>query len=192
MQIQSAPWSWAGSLFLISCATNPAPQRPPPPVEGHPRAAPPVESSEPEAATAAPTPPPEIPDGCTSDVDPDSDAEPLLEQVAESCLEDMHPIAPEPLLVNLAPGALKDLPFTIMDPSKCVRAVATGAKEVREIDLTIVDRSDHVLGQDKLPGSIALANLDGPVCFKDPGQYRAVVRMVDGSGSVAIQVWQAE
>jgi hypothetical protein len=104
----------------------------------------------------------------------------------------MKPLAPEPLLVKLQTGAFKDLPFTVVDPSKCFRAVATGAKEVKEIELQIVDRSGHVLAEDKLAGSIALANLDGPICVKDPGQYRAVVRMISGGGDVAVQVWSAE
>ena len=104
----------------------------------------------------------------------------------------MTPLVPEPLMVDLQEGALKDVPFTVLDPSKCVRAVATGAKEVKELHLQIMDRSDHVHGEDELPGAIALANLHGPICFTSPGQYRAVVQLVEGSGKVAVQVWQAE
>ena len=137
-----------------------------------------------------PLAPKPIPDGCTTDVAPRAKAAPLMEQVAKSCIVDMSPVAPEPWLVSLEPGKVKELPFTILDPSRCVRAVATGAKEVKELELAVVDRSDQVWGKDELPGAIALANLDGPICFKDPGQYRAVVRLVDGSGEVAVQVWQ--
>jgi len=177
---------------LAACAAPPPPAnhtRPPPAAE--PAAA--VSASAnaaPPAEAAAPAEPPA--DGCHSDVSRDTDAAPLLEQVAKSCMADMVPVAPEPLLVSLQPGTLKDLPFTVMDASKCFRAVATGAKEVKELKLQILDSNDQVLAEDKLPGSIALANPDGPICVKDPGQYRAVVHMVSGSGHVAVQVWQAE
>lgn len=149
------------------------------------------------SGSSAPVPPPELPprpppDGCTTDVTDPGAPEPLLAAVAKSCVADMKPLAPEPLLVSLAPGTLKDMPFTITDPTKCIRAAAAGAKDVKELELTIVDRSDRILGADQLSGQVALANPDGPVCLKDPGQYRAVVRMVEGSGSVAIQVWQSE
>ncbi len=114
-----------------------------------------------------------------------------MAHVAKSCLVDMSPVAPKPLLVHLEPGNAKELPFTVLDPTQCVRAVATGAQQVKELELVIVDRSGQVLGRDELPGAIAMANLHGPICFEGPGQYRAVVRLVDGSGDVALQVWQA-
>ena len=184
---------WVTGFVAAGCGAQPGPSREPP------RAAPP--SPAPRAAASASAEPPReqaevppepVPDGCYTDVLPDDEAEPLLEHVAQSCMVDMTPVAPEPLLVNLQAGALKDLPFTVMDPSKCFRAIATGAKDVKELTLQIVDRSDQVLAEDKLSGAIALANPDGPICVKDPGQYRAVVRMVSGSGHVAVQVWQAE
>lgn len=163
-----------------------APARPPP--AGASASSPGAASAEP----AAELPPAPEPDSCATHVPRDGAADQLLHEVARSCLIDMQPFAPEPLLVNLEAGALKDVPFTVLDPSRCVRAVAAGAKEIKELELTIVDRSDQVLGKDELGGSIALANLDGPICLEGPGQYRAVVRLVDGQGQVAVQVWQAE
>lgn len=180
-------------LLALGCSTSPPPVRPENPKPAQPtEAAPGTPTALAPPTRRAELPPRPLPDGCTTDLADPGAPEPLLAEVARSCVGSMAPVAPEPLLVTLEPGAARDLPFTITDPNKCIRAAAAGSKGVKELELTIVDRSDRVLGEDTLPGQVALANFDGPICLEDPGQYRAVVRMVDGSGGVAIQVWQAE
>jgi hypothetical protein len=192
--VHAFKWLWPAVILQLGCSSG-AQTAAPAKLESPSKPDAALTASKPSLTAAVPIAEPEpapLPDGCYTDVAAKTEAAPLLEEVAKACFVDMQPMAPQPLLVSLQRGALKDLPFTVLDPSKCVRAVATGAKEVKELELQIVDRSDQVLGEDSLPGSIALANRDGPICFKDPGQYRAVVRLIEGSGSVAIQVWQAQ
>ncbi len=104
----------------------------------------------------------------------------------------MQPLAATPLVGTLEAGAALALPFTVTDASRCLRAAAAGAAGVEELALELRSEDDRVLSVDQLPGAIALANADGPVCASVAGNYRAIARALRGRGEVALQVWQAE
>jgi hypothetical protein len=103
----------------------------------------------------------------------------------------MLPLA-APRVGTLETGAALTLPFTVTDASRCVRAAAAGSASVEELALEVRAEDDHVLGADQLPGALALANADGPLCPSVAGKYRAIARATRGRGEVAVQVWQAE
>ncbi len=141
------------------------------------------------SASAAPAPLP--PEGCWSGAEPPAAASAKLDALAAACIQGMQPVAPKPLVVELAGGGRKDLPFTVTDPSRCVRAAAAGGPGVQALTLSIVDRKDAVLGASDLHAPFAFVADAGPVCLAAPGVYRAVVRIARGAGPVAVQVWQA-
>ncbi len=142
------------------------------------------------SADAAPLPP-YLPDGCWSDVAADAGAEPLLSEVAKRCVQGMQPIG-KPRVLKLEQGKQAELPFTLDDAAKCVRAAAAGGAGVADIALSIVDASGHVYGKDALDAPFALVESAGPVCLPEAGKYRVVARVQRGAGRVAIEVWRAK
>jgi len=168
-----------------------------PAAEPHEEAAPssrPIASAAPPAAhtaDAAPALPPYLPDGCWSDVATDAGAGPLLSAIAKRCVQGMQPIG-KPIEKELAAGAQVELPFSLENADKCVRAAAAGDAGVGDIALSIVDSSGHVYGKDALDAAFALVESDGPVCLPKAGKYRVIARMQRGAGRVAIEVWQAK
>lgn len=177
------------SLSLAACNTTP----PAGPAPRKPAPAP----AAPSSAIAVPTtrasakPPALPPEGCWSGAEPPAAARAKLDALAGACVQGMHAVGPEPLVVELAAGSRKDLPFTVTDPSRCVRAGAAGGEGVQALTLAIVDAIDHVQTSADLHGAFAFAGAGGPVCLDRAGAYRAVVRVTRGAGPVAIQVWQA-
>jgi len=132
-----------------------------------------------------------MPDGCATALPMELDAEPLLDALARACAPTMQPLAASPLVASLESGGIGSLPFVVTDPSRCLRAGATGSRGIRELELEVQGDGGRVLGADRLRGAVALANPDGPICVDSAGSYRAVVRVAQGGGRVALQVWQA-
>lgn len=151
----------------------------------------PPEEPAPEPQLPAPSTPPPLPDGCYTDATTGSEP-PTLHGIAELCVPGMVSLVSGPLVVDLQSGQSRDLPFIVTDPSKCLRVIAAGGVGVEDIGLTLVDRGGIPLAQDELHASFALVDADGPVCLESPGQYRAVLKMLRGSGKVAVQAWRAK
>lgn len=143
-------------------------------------------------AEPTPRPPPEpLPDGCATAIP--SGLAPLtrLEALAEACARGMQPLVATPRVGHLETGAALVLPFTVADPSRCIRAAAAGSSSIEALALEVRSGDDRVLGSDTLPGALALVNADGPLC-PPAGSYRAIARALEGRGEVALQIWQAE
>jgi len=162
----------------------------------------PSESSAPQPSAApapraslsesAPLPPEQLPDGCASAVPSALTPVERLGVLGQACARGMRALAPSPRVATLPAGGTLALPFNISDASRCLRAAAAGAAGVQALELAVVDSSDRVLGADRLAGGVALANREGPICVAHAGDYRAIIRAVQGKGEVALQVWQAE
>lgn len=180
------------ALALAACTPTPTPAHtrdtsPAPP----PSAA--STSGASASASAPPAVPPLPPDGCWSGAEPGADAgaRAALAAVSGACIQGMQPVAPQPLVVELDAGGRKELPFTVTDASRCVRAAAAGGPGVTALTLSIIDRRDSAMGSADLRGAFAVVAPAGPLCLPSPGVYRAVARVVHGKGRVAIQAWQA-
>lgn len=98
----------------------------------------------------------------------------------------------EPLVVDLHPSQARDLPFTVTDPSKCLRLIAAGGTGVEDIELSLVDRAGRTLAKDEYAASFSVLSADGSVCVAAPGTYRALLKMVRGEGKVAVQAWRTK
>ncbi|HWO08074.1 MAG TPA: hypothetical protein VNN80_01300 [Polyangiaceae bacterium] len=179
-------------LALTACAGPglPSPSKPRESAAPQPSAAPAPRTSLPEAA--APLPPEPLPDGCATAVPSGLAPVERLDALAAACARGMRPLSPSARVTTLAAGGTLAFPFSLADASRCLRAGATCSAGVRELELAVIDSADRVLGADRLTGGVALANREGPICVPSAGEYRAVIRAVQGSGEVALQVWQAE
>ena len=192
LALPPAPGFTALALALTACAGPglPSPSQPSESAAPQPSAAPAPRTSRPEAAASLPPEP--LPDGCASAVPGSRAPVERLGGLAEACARGMRPLAPSPRVATLAAGGTLALPFSLSDASHCLRAGATSSTGVRELELVVVDGADRVLGTDRLAGGVALVNREGPVCVPSAGEYRAVARVVEGTGEVALQAWQAE
>lgn len=182
------------ALVLVDCGCS-SPRMPSAPKPSESSSPGPSAAAAPHASLTTPPPPPppeQLPDSCATTTPRGLAPLAQLETIAQACARGMQPLAPTPRVATLETGAALALPFTITDPSRCFRAAAAGAASIQELSLEIVLGDDRVLGADRLPGALALANLDGPICAPSAGEYRAVARALQGRGDVALQVWQAE
>lgn len=179
-------------LALTACAGPglPSPSKPRESAAPQPSAAAAPRASLSEAS--APLPPEPLPDGCAAAVPSSLAPVERLGALAEACARGMRSLAPAPRVTTLAAGGTLTLPFSVADASRCLRAGAAGSASVREFELAVVDSAGRVLGADQLVGGVAVANREGPICLPNTGEYRAIIRAVQGSGEVALQVWQAE
>lgn len=160
-------------------------------VTPRPSAAPAPPPLDPALTSPASLPPPPVLEGCATALPLELDVEPLLAALAGACAPTMQPLAASPLVLSLGPGGIGSLPFDVTDPSRCLRAGATGSRGISELELEVQGHDGRVLGADRLRGPVALANPDGPICVGSAGSYRAVLHVAQGSGRVALQVWQA-
>ena len=184
-------------LALMGCAVGcgrPPDAAPSPAPKGsgaHPSAQATASASAP-AASAVPQLPRLLPDGCYAGVDPKLSALPKLQAIAARCVAGMVPLLSTPALVVSPKDGRQEVEFALDDANKCVRAIAAADSQVTDIELSIVDSSNAIVGQDELPGSFAMVAPDGPVCPTALGKHRAVLRLVPPSGPVALQVWVAK
>ncbi|MEM1418602.1 MAG: hypothetical protein AAGH15_27155 [Myxococcota bacterium] len=73
-----------------------------------------------------------------------------------------------------------------LEGGKCYAVVATGDNRVRDLDLTIVDRSGRQIDRDGGPGATGTVR----VCAPSTGSYRVQVRMEDGGGDYMYQAYR--
>lgn len=103
----------------------------------------------------------------------------------------MRPLLPEVLEVELEPEGRREIPVTVIDTSKCLRA-AVAANGEAELRLQLLARDDSKVAEASLGRGYAVLNGDGPICVGSPGQYRVIIRMDKGKTEVFAQVWQAK
>lgn len=181
----------ACALVLSACASPglPSPSKPSESAAPGPSSAPAPRASVPEPA---PLPPEQLPDGCATAVPSSLAPRERLGALAQACALGLRPLSPAPRVAALSTGGTLAVPFSVTDASRCLRVGAAAAAGVQELELALVDSADRVLGAAQLAGGVAVANRDGPICVPSPGEYRALVRAVQGTGEVFLQVWQAE
>jgi hypothetical protein len=177
------PRSAAAPVPSAPVAARPAPE----PVTPEPAATEPT----PLAATV-PEPAAPIDDGCYVGIADAASALEALNEIAARCAGDMQPVVPDPLVVELGQEERRDLPFVVIEPGRCFRVVAAGDPGVRHLRVDVVDRADHPLDSFDANNRFAVVGPSGPVCVDEPGRYRAVARVRNGAGDVALQVFRTE
>lgn len=190
-----ALWSVVVSAASVCWSACEKPSPSAPPQLGAPRASvvPPraqrerVEEPRPQAADPEP-----LIDGCAADVALGASARKGLQLLQDACVSSMRELLPDVFVVDLRQGQKKELPFTVIEPERCLRVLAAGDDDVLDVGLAIIDRLGGELSRDELVGPLALIEKNGPICLSEPGQYRAVVEVLRGQGEIALQVYQAE
>jgi hypothetical protein len=129
--------------------------------------------------------------GCAPRLDPSSGALELLTAFAGECVHGMVPFGAHPERSRLSSGQALVQTFELADAQHCVRAAAacdTGVKLV----LLIEEESGKVILRSAIGPRLISLGAEGPLCLDQPGRYRARATVTQGSGWVALRVWQAE
>jgi hypothetical protein len=105
------------------------------------------------------------------------------------CAQGMVAILPEPISARATAGVV-DVPFRLASPA-CVRAAAVSP--AGPLSISLLDSRGVALATASSFEPLAVVPTDGTVCVRDPGSYRALVRLAPATepANVALQVWQA-
>ncbi|MCA9644361.1 MAG: hypothetical protein KC492_26885, partial [Myxococcales bacterium] len=155
-----------------------------------PSAAPSAVSSAPSASASASAEPAPLPPGCYDEIQ-DETGKAALSKLETACATGMDALLPQVLEVELEPGGRREIPVTVIDTGKCLRAAAAAEGDA-ELRLELKSRDDSSVAQAKLGRGYVVLNGDGPICVASPGQYRVIIHMDKGKTKVYAQVWQGK
>lgn len=104
---------------------------------------------------------------------------------------------------QLAPGMLPATPIfrgtlqegqtqdfqAVLQPGKCFKILGVGATTVRDLDLYLFDPNNVALQQDTETDAYPVLGLESAICPQTAGQFRVQVKMYQGTGDFAVQVF---
>jgi len=131
-------------------------------------------------------------DGCARDFKPSGDAARDIVELGRLCGQGMAPLCAEPTSGNAPPGGTIEAPFRVTGSSACLRAGTVSS--TTGLSLSLLNQRGELLSGSSSNEALAVAPIDGTVCVREPGVYRAVVRVAPSAtapSSLIIQVWQA-
>lgn len=131
-----------------------------------------------------------MPPGCYDEIQEET-GKAALSTLERACAGGMSPLLPQVLEVELEPEGRREIPVTVIDASKCLRAAAAADGDA-QLRLELMSRDDSRVAEGKLGRAYAVLNADGPICVSSPGQYRVIIHMDKGKAKVFAQVWQAK
>jgi hypothetical protein len=96
-----------------------------------------------------------------------------------------------PVRGELAQGQRRD--FTaVLRPGLCYKVLGEGGAGVGDLDLVAYDPHGVLLQRDATQHPHPALGIDRPICPAEPGLYRFEIRMVQGGGPYAVQVWVSQ
>jgi hypothetical protein len=107
------------------------------------------------------------------------------------CAQGMAPLLTEPASARTSSAGVVEIPFQV-GSAACLRAAAVAAGGA--LSVSLVDPRGISLASASSTEPLGVVPVDGPVCVREPGAYRTVVRMSSPSSeatNVTVQVWQA-
>jgi hypothetical protein len=130
-------------------------------------------------------------EGCARDFKSSGTASRDIAELQRLCAQGMAPIS-EPVVAAVRGGAA-EATFRITAAGACLRAGAVAPSG--GISLSLLSPVGEVLASASSTEPLSVAPMDGTVCVREPGPYRAMVRvpaLTTEVSSVTIQVWQAK
>jgi hypothetical protein len=107
------------------------------------------------------------------------------------CAQGMAPILTEPVSARASSAGVVEVPFQV-GSAACLRAAAVAS--AGSLTVSLVDPRGVSLADASSVQPLGVVPVDGPVCVREPGAYRTVVRVSSPSAeatNVTVQVWQA-
>jgi hypothetical protein len=112
----------------------------------------------------------------------------LLEKL---CAQGMAPLLAEPVSLRSSSAGVVEIPFQV-GSAACLRAAVVAGGGA--LSVSLVDPRGAPLANASSIEPLGVVPVDGPVCVREPGAYRTVVRISSPSSeatNVTVQVWQA-
>jgi hypothetical protein len=130
-------------------------------------------------------------EGCARDFKSSGTAQDDVASLERLCAQGMAPLLAEPTSARASSAGVVEVPFQVSS-SACLRAAAVAGAGA--ISVSLVDPRGGSLASASSVEPLGVVPVDGPVCVREPGSYRAVVRISPSSAeatNVTVQVWQA-
>jgi hypothetical protein len=130
-------------------------------------------------------------DGCARDFKPSGSVSRDMAELQRLCAQGMVPISDA--VAATVQGGAAEATFRITSSGTCLRAGAVAPSS--GVSLSLLGPAGDVLTSASSSEPLSVAPIDGTVCVREPGAYRAVVRVLAvpfEASSVTIQVWQAK
>jgi hypothetical protein len=130
-------------------------------------------------------------DSCARDFKTSGSVGRDMAELQRLCAQGMVPISEA--AVATVQGSAAEATFRINATGACLRAGAVAASG--GLSLSLMGPTGDVLASASSNEALSVAPMDGTVCVREPGAYRALVRLPAAStevSSVTIQVWQAK
>lgn len=108
---------------------------------------------------------------------------------AQQFAEGMGPATPL-FRGTLDTGATQDYQ-AVLQGTRCFKIIGVGGDGVRDLDLFLFDPDSVQVLQDTATDSYPVLGLTHPICPDTSGAYRVQVKMFEGSGDFAVQVFQS-
>lgn len=129
--------------------------------------------------------------GCARDVRAKKPLERSLAELGRSCAPGMSAFS-EVVRASTAAGQSIEASFSLASGATCLRIGAVASNG--SLLVSLLDPRGETLLSVRSSTSLDLLPNDGPICVREPGSYRATVRLVSSStetADVAVQVWSA-
>jgi hypothetical protein len=130
-------------------------------------------------------------EGCARDFKATGAATGDMASIERLCAQGMAPLFPEPRATKPSPAGVLEVPFQV-GSAACLRtAVVAGAGG---LSISLLDPRGATLLSATSTEPLGVLPVDGTVCVRETGAYRAVVRLAAPSAdppSVTVQIWQA-
>jgi len=145
------------------------------------------------AAELAPGPRFRRADGCARDYKASGSAGRDMSELQRLCAQGMAPLSDAATAPVAVDGGVAEATFRVTSAGVCLRAGAVASSGA--LSLSLIGPSGDLLASASSAEPLSVAPIDGTVCVREPGPYRAVIRVLGSPGevsSVTIQVWQAK
>lgn len=112
----------------------------------------------------------------------------LLERL---CAQGMAPLLPEPVTTTASSAGLVEVPFKVASAG-CLRGGAVAPAGA--LSIAFLDPHGASLVSASSTEPLGVVPVDGTICVREPGAYRAVVRLSPAPSeatNVTVQIWQA-
>jgi hypothetical protein len=147
-----------------------------------------------EAGTAAVTPAASRfrkEEGCARDFKSSGTAREDVVSLERLCAQGMASLLSEPASAIATAAGIVEVPFKVTSPA-CLRGAVVAA--TGGLSFSLVDPRGASLASASSTEPVGVVPVDGTVCVREPGGYRAVVRLSAPpveAASVTVQIWQA-
>jgi hypothetical protein len=92
---------------------------------------------------------------------------------------------------ELSEGGRRDF-TTVLRAGLCYKVLGQGGDGVRDLDLVVYDANSVLLQRDATQHDHPVIGVDRAICPIDAGLYRIEVRMAQGGGPYAVQLWVSQ